>query len=150
VRRAILALEGMGPQTPLLDEILAAFDRDPEKAVAWATRAVPADYAKFAPTVFAFASRGDAQALPIVTEAAAGATMMIDRLVALLSGSKPGRRPVSGPGAPRIAMVGGIFPPMVPWLPERVRSFLVEPDADARDGAILMAKQNAGTDTRPE
>jgi glucosamine kinase len=146
VRRAIMALEGMGPLTPLVEEILAAFDRDPEKAVAWATRAVPAHYARFAPTVFTFAGRGDAQALPIVAEAATGAAMMIDRLIALVSGPNPSLEPISGAGAPRIAMVGGIFPPMLPWLPERLRPFLVVPAADARDGAILMAKQNAGSD----
>jgi hypothetical protein len=65
--------------------------------------------------------------------------MLIDRLIALLVGPKPGHRPISGPGAAKVAMVGGVFPRLLPWLPERVRPFLVEPAADAMDGAILMA-----------
>ena len=41
-------------------------------------------------------------------------------------------------------MIGGVFPPLLRWLPDRVRPLLVEPAADAMDGAILMAKENAG------
>lgn len=130
VRRSLRALEEMAPMTPLAVEVLAMFDRSPEAVVAWATKAVPGDYAKFAPIVFAHAERGDPLARAIVTETAADATMLIDRLVAL--------------GAQRIAMIGGLFPPLLPWLPRRVHPLLVQPEADAMDGAILMAKQAAG------
>jgi glucosamine kinase len=127
VRRSLRALEGMAAMTPLAEEVLATFDRSPEQMVAWATKAVPADYAKFAPMVFAHARRGDAQAHAIVTETAEDATMLIDRLLSL--------------GASRIAMIGGVFPQILPWLPERVRTFLIEPKADAVDGAILLAQR---------
>ena len=53
--------------------------------------------------------------------------MYIDRLLAL--------------GAREIAMIGGIFPRLLPRLPQRVRPFLVTPKADAMDGAILLAKR---------
>jgi glucosamine kinase len=95
--------------------------------VAWATKAVPADYAKFAPAVFAHARRGDALAHAIVTETAEDATMLIDRLLSL--------------GASRIAMFGGVFPQIRLWLPERVGAYLVEPKTDAVDGAIRLAER---------
>jgi hypothetical protein len=38
-------------------------------------------------------------------------------------------------------MIGGVFPRLLRWLPERVRPFLVKPRRDAADGAILMARQ---------
>jgi glucosamine kinase len=125
IRRALWALEGMAPMTALAGDVLAAFDRDPANAVAWADTATPRDYADFAPRVFDHADAGDALALAIVGEAARDATMLIDRLIAL--------------GAPSIAMVGGVFPRLYGWLPERVRPVLTEPAGSAVDGAILMA-----------
>lgn len=126
VRLSLRALEGMAEMTPLAEAVLAGFGRDPDRIVAWATKAVPADYAALAPLVFDGAARGDAMGRAIVAETANDATMLINRLLRL--------------GAKRVAMVGGLFPRMLPWLPERVRSLLVEPAADSMDGAILMAK----------
>ena len=39
-------------------------------------------------------------------------------------------------------MIGGIFPHLMPWLPPVLLPFLVEPQADAVDGAILMARRS--------
>jgi glucosamine kinase len=125
LRMAVRALDGMAEKTPLLAELLAAFDHSADRAVAWATRAVPGDYAAFAPAVFAHAGRGDPVAVAVIAEAAAGATLMIDRLTEL--------------GARRIAMIGGVFPPIRRWLPDRVQPLLVEPGGDAMDGAMMMA-----------
>jgi glucosamine kinase len=130
VHRALLALEGMAPKTPLAEAILGKFGNDPDRLVAWAAKAIPADYAAFAPAVFDHAGRGDALARSIVDDTVRGAVMHIDRLLEL--------------GAPKIAMIGGVFPPLLRWLPDRVRPFLVQPAADAVDGAILMARENAG------
>ncbi len=44
-------------------------------------------------------------------------------------------------GAPKVAMIGGIFPHLFPWLPEDVKPYLIEPQGDAMDGAILMAER---------
>jgi glucosamine kinase len=127
VRRALLAYDGMAIDTPLAEELLAFFGRSPENIVAWAGTAIPADYAKFAPTVFSHAEQGDALAREIVAEAARGATMYVDRLAEL--------------GATTIAMIGGIFPHLLPWLPARVKPLLVQPQADTMDGAIIMAQR---------
>ncbi len=125
VRRSLWALEGMAPRTPLADDILAVFDRDPANAVAWAGEATPGDFAEFAPQVFDHAEDGDELAVGIIDDTARDATMLIDRLIAL--------------GAPSIAMVGGVFPRLHEWLPQRVQPVLAEPAGSPVDGAILMA-----------
>ena len=128
VRRSLWALEGMAPRTPFAAAVLAAFGDNAENAVAWAATAKPADYARFARTLFDHADGGDALASDIAIDAAKDATMLIDRLLEL--------------AAPRVAMVGGVFPRLRRWLPDRVRAHLIEPAADAMDGAIVMAKQS--------
>ena len=127
IRRALWALEGMAPLTALAEEVLAAFDRSPPNAVIWTAEATPGDFAAFAPKVFDHAEAGDALAAGILVDAAKDAAMLIERLISL--------------GAPRIAMIGSVFPRLLRWLPEGVRPFLVEPEGDAVDGAILMAKR---------
>ncbi len=137
IRKSLWALEGMAPLTPLADSILDEFDRSPPKAVIWAGKAIPGDFAKFAPRVFDYAKRGDVLAIGIIDEAARGATMLIDRLTEL--------------GAPKVAMIGGIFPVLYPWLAPEVQARLVWPVGDAMDGAIQMAERSLrgiGTDGR--
>jgi glucosamine kinase len=127
IRRSLWALEGMAPRTPLADDVLDAFQRLPSNVVAWAGTAKPADFAGFAPGVFRYAAEGDELALGILSQAAEDATMLIDRLVAL--------------GAPAVAMIGSVFPLLLPWLSTDARSRLIEPAGDALDGAILMAER---------
>jgi len=127
IRRSLWALEGMAPLTPLAEDVLAFFGRNAQNAVIWAGTATPGDYASFAPRVFAHARQRDALAMPILLEAAADASRLINRLLDL--------------GAPKIAMIGGVFPRLLPWLPPVLQPFLVEPQADAADGAILMAQR---------
>src|SRR4051795_10585448 len=60
VRLALRAADRRHELTPLLSEVLGAFDDDPHQAVAWSEEASPADYAAFAPIVLRHASEGDA------------------------------------------------------------------------------------------
>jgi glucosamine kinase len=55
IRRSLWAFEGMAPMTPLADDIMQAFDKSPPNAVIWAGKAIPGDFARFAPRVFAYA-----------------------------------------------------------------------------------------------
>ncbi|MEQ8697030.1 MAG: BadF/BadG/BcrA/BcrD ATPase family protein [Bauldia litoralis] len=126
IRRSIWAMEGMAPLTPLAETVLARFDNDAAKAVEWAERATPGDYGSFAPAVFEHAARRDALAIPILEEAARDVTRAIARLLEL--------------GAPTVAMIGGVFPEILPWLAPPYRDVCVAPESDAADGAILMAK----------
>jgi glucosamine kinase len=66
-------------------------------------------------------------AIGILEHAAAEATMLIRRLIEL--------------GAPRVAMIGSIFPRLYPWFDAEIRERLIEPPGDAMDGAILMAER---------
>jgi glucosamine kinase len=127
IRKSLWALEGMAPLTPLADDILNEFDRKPPNAVIWAGKAIPGDFARFAPRVFDYANKGDVLAIGILEETAAGATMLINRLLEL--------------GAPSVAMIGGVFPHLYPWLSKEVQAHLITPAGDALDGAILMAER---------
>jgi len=127
VRRALWAQEGMAPMSPLAVAVLDRFDHDPAIAVTWADSAAPRDYGAFAPLVFDCAERRDPLAMPIIAEAAADVTRLVTRLLAV--------------GAPQVAMIGSVFPRILPWLPPPVASACVMPRSDAADGAILMARR---------
>ena len=127
IRHALWALEGMAPMTPLAEEVLARFDNQAQNAVEWASQATPGDYGTFSPAVFAHAENRDALAVPILEEAARDVTRAVARLLEV--------------GAPKVAMIGGVFPEILPWLAPPYRAVCVEPESDAADGAILMAKQ---------
>jgi glucosamine kinase len=127
IRKSLWALEGMAPLTPMANSILDDFDRNPPRIVMWAGKAIPGDYAKYAPRVFDYAEKGDELAIIVVKEAADGATMLIRRLLEL--------------GAPTVAMIGGVFPKLYPCLAPEIQARLVRPAGDPIDGAILMAER---------
>jgi glucosamine kinase len=127
IRRGLWAHEGMAPMTPLARAVLDRFDHDPRLAVEWADRATPADFGSFAPLVFDHADKRDLLAMGIVEEAARDISRMITRLIEV--------------GAPQVAMIGGVFPRLRPWLPPPLAAVCVEPERDAADGAIRMAER---------
>lgn len=130
VRKALWALEGMAPMTPLMEEVLAFFGHSGEAATTWSDTATPGDYARFAPAVLAHAERRDRMAVGILQDAAHDIERVVNRLLDL--------------GAPSIAMIGGLFPKMLPWLAPPLRPLIVEPAGDAMAGGILMARRAAG------
>ena len=127
IRRALWSLEGLAPPSRLGDAVLARFERDPEKIVAWAAAATKTDFARFAPLVFEHAGRRDPLALALLEEAARHLARMISRLL--------------DAGAPAVALIGGLAEPITPWLAPPLRERIVAPMADAVDGAILMARK---------
>ncbi len=130
VRRALWAHDGRAPMTGLASAVLAQFDGGRERVVDWARAAKPQDYARLAPLVFEHARRGDPIALAVIVGAAAEITRIGERLVEL--------------GAPALCIVGGLASSMRPWLPPAFQSRLASPEADALDGAILLARRAAG------
>ncbi|MFC7396676.1 BadF/BadG/BcrA/BcrD ATPase family protein [Chelatococcus sp. GCM10030263] len=130
IRRAVLAFDGLGEASALTDALLAEFGGHPEPIVDWADQAKPADFGRFTPLILEHAERRDAVARAIIREAAAAIEAIACRLLAL--------------GAPTIALIGGLADPLRPWLSAAVQARLVAPAADALDGAILMARGNAG------
>jgi glucosamine kinase len=134
VRRALWALDGMAAMTPLASAILDRFDRDQNKMVTWADQARPTDFAQFAPLVVDHASRGDALGKAVMEQAATGIARLAQRLLDV--------------GAPAVAVVGGLAAPLQPWLPQAIQARLVAPEADALEGAILLARQMSVAEVR--
>jgi len=79
--------------------------------------------------VLEHAARGDALGKAVMQHAASGAARLAQRLLDV--------------GAPSIALLGGLAAPLATWLPPAIQAKLVQPEADALDGAILLARQAA-------
>ena len=127
IRRSLWALEGMGAVTPLVDAVLDRFHRSAPEAVIWAGKATPGDFGAFVPMVFEYAEKRDPFAIALIHEAA----LQVERLVTRLLDH----------GAPKVAMIGGVFPRILPWLAPPLQAHLVTPAGDAMEGGILMARQ---------
>ena len=125
LRAALRAFDGLEPMTGLSRTLLAEFGGDGLRMTKWAQTAKPGDYGAFAPKVFAAALAGEPEALAIV-ERAAQAIAALAKTVETL-------------GAQRIALVGGVAEPLLPYLPADLAARLLAPKHDAVDGAILLA-----------
>jgi N-acetylmuramic acid 6-phosphate etherase len=126
VRLALRAADRRHDLTPLLSEVLAAFDDDPHQAVAWSEEASAADYAAFAPIVVRHANEGDAIGRRIVERAADAIGELLELFLAK--------------GIDRLSLVGGLADALTPWLTPELRARLRRPDADAAAGALLVAR----------
>jgi glucosamine kinase len=126
VRLALRAADRRGELTPLLSEVLDAFDHDPYQAVAWSEEARPRDYAAFAPIVIRHANHGDPVGRRIVERAADAIGDLLDLFLAR--------------GIDRLSLVGGLADAIAPWLTPDLRERLKRPDADAAAGALLVAR----------
>jgi glucosamine kinase len=126
VRSALRAADRRGELTPLLAEVLGAFDHDPYQAVAWSEEARATDYAAFAPTVMRHANQGDPVGRRIVERAADAIGDLLDLFLAR--------------GIDRLALVGGLADAITPWLTPDLCARLKRPDADAAAGALLVAR----------
>lgn len=126
VRLALRAADRRAELTPLLSEVLAAFDGDPYQAVAWSEEARAADYAAFAPIVMRHANFGDPVGRRIVERTADAIGDLLDLFLAR--------------GIDRLSLVGGLSEAITPWLTPDLRDRLKPPDADAACGALLVAR----------
>src|SRR3954447_25956446 len=134
VRRALRAADCRGELTPLLSEVLGAFDHDPYHAVAWSEEAKAADYAAFAPIVMRHANQGDPVGRRIVERVADAIGDLLDLFLAR--------------GTERLSLVGGLADAIMPWLTPDLRVRLKRPDADAAAGALLVARGRLAVPSR--
>lgn len=134
VRRAALAVDGLIEPSSFVESIAARIGSTRVALSQWSQAAAPKDYGQFAPLVFEHASRGDPQAVSIVTEGAAAISALARALLAR--------------GAGRICILGGLSEAYPPYLDEDVKRSLVMPEADAVDGAIMMARTQVGLPAR--
>ena len=126
IRAALRAHEGWGPASPLTAQIMARFNASPSEMVIWAAQATPRDYGHFAPWVLEARRKGDQVAEVLINYSLADVSAMIAALVAL--------------GASRVALMGGLAEFYGEMLPHSMRAHLVSPQADALEGAILLAR----------
>jgi glucosamine kinase len=127
VRLALLAADGRGGTSPLLEEVLGAFDHDTSQAVAWSEQATATDYAAFAPMVLRHATQRDPIGERIVERAAAA----IGDLLGVFARQ----------GIDRLSLVGGLSEAIEAWLNPDLRGRLKPPDGDAVAGALLVARR---------
>src|SRR3990170_3537256 len=126
IRQALYAADERGKTSPLLEEVLGAFDHDPFQAVAWSEAATATDYAAFAPMVLRHATLGDPIGRRIVERAADAIGDLLDLFLRH--------------GIERLSLVGGLSGPIADWLTPDLRGRLKSPDADAVAGALLVAR----------
>jgi glucosamine kinase len=127
IRRTLHAADQRGETSPLLDEVLAAFDHDSNQAVAWSERATATDYAAFAPMVLRHATQGDPVGRRIVERAADAIGDLLDVFLRL--------------GIDRLSLVGGLSKAIAAWLTADLRGRLTPPAGDAVAGALLVAQR---------
>ena len=132
IRLALRAYDERAVGTSLTRDVMTRFHNDPFEAVAWMDHATATDYATFAPLVMRHADAGDPVARRIVRDAAE----QIDELV----------RRLSGCGASRVALLGGLASSMQPWLAPDVQRQLVPVEGDAVDGALHLARRTVMKD----
>ena len=130
VRRAALAIDGLLQPTPLIEAVLARVGRTRFEVSRWSEQATPKDYGQMAPLVFESAAKGDVVGMTIVIEGASAISSLARALLAR--------------GAGRICLLGGLSVVYPPYLDADVKRALVEAEADAMDGAIMMARRAQG------
>ncbi len=130
VRRAALAIDGLLQPTGLIEQVLARVGATRFDLSRWSEKATPKDYAEMAPAVFACAGKGDVTGMTIVIEGAAAISNLARALLAR--------------GAGHICLLGGLREVYPPYLDADVKQALAAPEADAMDGAIMMARRACG------
>lgn len=125
----LLAHDMVVPHTALTQAILAHFDNVPENLTLFAQAAKPVDYGKFAPLIFECAAKGDSNACFIVKLAAQNIDASLD---AIITGD-----------IKRVALLGGLAKLFAPFLSAKNQALLVEPKANALQGAVDLARKLA-------
>lgn len=129
IQQVLLAEDGIGEKTPLAEHVMAHFDNDVDQIVEWSKTALPRDYGQFSPAIFKHAERGDSLAITMLKQTAADVEMF---LVAL-----------NRKGATRICLMGSIAERIKAWLSPPVQNWVVTPQFDAIEGALMFAGKPA-------
>ncbi|WP_367987288.1 BadF/BadG/BcrA/BcrD ATPase family protein [Vibrio sp. NTOU-M3] len=125
IQQVLLAQDEIVENTPLAQHVMAHFNNDVDSVVEWSKSALPRDYGQFSPAIFQFAQQGDALAIQMLKQTAADIEMF---LIAL-----------NRKGATRICLMGSIAERISAWLSPPVQSWIVSPQFDAIEGALMFA-----------
>jgi glucosamine kinase len=129
LRRVLWAHDGRTAWTVLLSALFEQFQCDPHAIVRWTSNASPRNFGAHAPLVVEHATRDDPAGVELMRLAAGHIDALAARLVAL--------------GADRLALVGGLAPPMSQWISRNTQVHLVPPAGDSLDGALQLARATA-------
>ncbi len=125
IRSALQSYDGLAPTTDFTRDIIRHFGT-PADIVHWVTTAKPKDFGELAPITMRFAEGGDAVAVELVQQATHDLGRYIMRLHEI--------------GCDKVCLVGGMATPFLPWLSPWTKSVLAQPEHDAVEGAILLAR----------
>ncbi|CZT33648.1 BadF/BadG/BcrA/BcrD ATPase family protein [Rhizobium sp. 9140] len=132
LQEALLAYDGIRHGSPLTETVLAEFGHSTAAIIAFAHTAHPADYGRFAPSVFSAAAVGDPVGVELVRMAARHIDQTLDAIVTR--------------GVRTLCLVGGLASLYRPWLTERPGVEILEPTTDALTGAVALAVQRFTSD----
>ncbi|QTG89236.1 N-acetylglucosamine kinase [Vibrio furnissii] len=125
IQQVLLIEDGIYPATPLSQRVMQHFEHDVDAIVAWSKSALPRDYGQFSPQIFALANQGDTLAISLLKQTAADIEMFLNAL--------------HRKGAQRICLMGSIAERIHAWLSPPVQQWIVAPQADAMEGALMFA-----------
>ncbi|ADT86105.1 N-acetylglucosamine kinase [Vibrio furnissii] len=125
IQQVLLIEDGIYPATPLSQCVMQHFEHDVDAIVAWSKTALPRDYGQFSPQIFALANQGDTLAMSLLKQTAADIEMFLNAL--------------HRKGAQRICLMGSIAERIHAWLSPPVQQWIVAPQADAMEGALMFA-----------
>lgn len=125
IQQVLLAADGIVEKTPLAEHVLNHFNQDIDQIVEWSKGALPRDYGQFSPAIFEHAYQGDSLGISMLKQTASDVEMF---LIAL-----------NRKGATRICLMGSIAQRIKAWLSPPVQSWIVEPQFDAIEGALMFA-----------
>lgn len=125
IQKVILTHDGIRPHTRLSEHVMEHFDNDIDQIVEWSKSALPRDYGQFSPAIFSHAQQNDPLAIELLRQTASDIEMFLNALH---------RR-----GAERICLMGSIAERILNWLSPPVQQWIVTPQFDAIEGALMFA-----------
>ena len=129
-RRALEAQEGLATSSPMTNAILDRLGGSAAALSAFGKSARPADWAALAPLVFTHAEAGDPVAGALIATAVAEIEALMGRLAT--------------EGIRQVALMGGLAASYRPRLSPRFADLLADPQGDALDGALRLARKDVG------
>ncbi len=128
VRKTLEYLDGLIQTSPLFTAILQKLEcKEATEVVEKTIRETPGFYGQFAPIVFYYANKGDAQAIEIVKQVADYISLIAKRLLQ--------------DETLKLSMIGGIAEPIQPWLEKDIKTRIKAPLKTPEMGAIILARQ---------
>lgn len=125
IQKVILIQDGIHPRTRLSEHVMDHFDNDIDQIVEWSKSALPRDYGQFSPAIFSHAQQNDPLAIELLKQTASDIEMFLNAL--------------NRNGAERICLMGSIAERILNWLSPPVQQWIVSPQFDAIEGALMFA-----------